>query len=748
MSNSTFNPLVSIVIPVYNGENYLAEAIDSALAQTYKNIEIIVVNDGSTDGTEKIIQSYGEKVRYFKKENGGTSTALNLGIKNMNGKYFSWLSHDDLYYPKKIERQITELSKLKNKNTIMMTDLDGIDENYKKIYHTNFIEHIKLYPRREKAFLHPVIFNQTHGCTLLFSKVCFDKVGLFDEKVRVAQDFEFFYRAFSVFPHKLISEILVTARDSSNRQGKRKDTKRVIEYSNLFIAMISKLTDAEILDLAPSKQKFYDEMKDFFRNSGLLPALKFLNKKTISNLQISSYDLTGNKFNGHDLHLYLQEKNIDSKQLVQYKQSQDYQTYIYDFQKKNATKDLLQQRIFFEAELIHLHLIHNILDLNYLPIISRLKPTILTLHDPFFFGGHCVHHFDCVKWKTHCMDCPYLDEPFPLDHDYSSLNFELKRNAIQSSNVTAIVASKWMQKKVQQSPIWKGKKVYYLPFGINQEIFKPGSIKQIREKLSIPQDALVLMFRADDSSFKGFDLIKNVLSIMSPSKKIALISVGKKGLLENFKTKFQVYEFDWINDDQQLSMLYQSCNIFLMPSRQEAFGMMAIEAMSCGKMVLALDTIGSALPSVINSPQCGLAVKEEDFSNELLRLLDHVEEIHKRGKQSFLFAKKQYNKETYVNKLIEIYKEVIDNHKLMITEKIILDQLAKYPASRKYSLTKLSENKVLRFFINIRSYRFICELYRIPRFILKIFYGEELVKNTYDKQFKHWAYGMLNEISE
>lgn len=80
-------PLVSIVMPVYNGGDYLKEAIDSALAQTYNNIEIIIVNDGSDDGgiTEKIALSYGERVRYFRKKNGGVATALNLGIRNMRG---------------------------------------------------------------------------------------------------------------------------------------------------------------------------------------------------------------------------------------------------------------------------------------------------------------------------------------------------------------------------------------------------------------------------------------------------------------------------------------------------------------------------------------------------------------------------------------------------------------------------------------------------------------------------------------
>ncbi|WP_032139571.1 glycosyltransferase family 2 protein, partial [Rickettsia tamurae] len=116
-----YHTLVSIIIPVYNGANYMKEAINSALAQTYKNIEIIVVNDGSKDNgeTERVALSYGDKIRYFHKENGGCGSALNYGIKNMKGEYFSWLSHDDIYYPNKIEHQVNILNKLDNKDTII-----------------------------------------------------------------------------------------------------------------------------------------------------------------------------------------------------------------------------------------------------------------------------------------------------------------------------------------------------------------------------------------------------------------------------------------------------------------------------------------------------------------------------------------------------------------------------------------------------------------------------------------------------
>ena len=120
-----FNPKVSIVIPVYNGSNYLREAIDSALAQTYKNIEVIVINDGSNDKgkTDKICKSYGNKIRYFKKENGGVASALNMGIEKMQGEYFSWLSNDDIYYQDKVEKQVKALSRLKDKSTVVYSGM-------------------------------------------------------------------------------------------------------------------------------------------------------------------------------------------------------------------------------------------------------------------------------------------------------------------------------------------------------------------------------------------------------------------------------------------------------------------------------------------------------------------------------------------------------------------------------------------------------------------------------------------------
>ena len=185
-------PLVSIVIPVYNGSNYLREAIDSALSQTYKNIEIIVVNDGSCDNgaTEKIALSYGDKIRYFYKENGGVSSALNFGIEKMCGEYFSWLSHDDKYEFQKIEKQIQALEKIENKETVIVCSSKFINSKSQVIFNKSEAKRFadKAQISWEDALKNLFNKGSFNGCAFLINKKIFDTVGFFDEHLRYVQD--------------------------------------------------------------------------------------------------------------------------------------------------------------------------------------------------------------------------------------------------------------------------------------------------------------------------------------------------------------------------------------------------------------------------------------------------------------------------------------------------------------------------------------------------------------------------------
>lgn len=207
-----YKPLVSIVIPVYNGSNYMAEAIDSALAQTYDNIEVIVVNDGSKDEgkSDEIARNYGDKIRYFPKENGGSSSALNEGIKNMQGQWFSWLSHDDLYYKDKVKNQVEYLNNLIDSGIaeedlykhILFTACDFINGEGKLIKKSRFenekalSDKISALKGNEYLICEPTKYN-FYGCGCLINKKAFDEVGGFDEKLRLINDLDMWYRLYA-----------------------------------------------------------------------------------------------------------------------------------------------------------------------------------------------------------------------------------------------------------------------------------------------------------------------------------------------------------------------------------------------------------------------------------------------------------------------------------------------------------------------------------------------------------------------
>lgn len=218
----SYEPKVSIVIPAFNASNYLEEAIQSALMQTYRNFEIIVINDGSKDdgATAKVAEKYAGKIRYFEKENGGSSSALNTGIRNMEGEWFSWLSHDDLYEPEKVERQIRYLNALQIDDQDMHKQIlfcasECINSQGRKLANASksrlysLSQKIASLPGNEYLMAEPTgyIFN---GCSCLVHRSVFQQIGLFDENLRLLNDVDMWYRMYANgFNIHYIPEVLV-----------------------------------------------------------------------------------------------------------------------------------------------------------------------------------------------------------------------------------------------------------------------------------------------------------------------------------------------------------------------------------------------------------------------------------------------------------------------------------------------------------------------------------------------------------
>ncbi|GAK42597.1 glycosyltransferase [Paenibacillus urinalis] len=179
-------PLVTIVIPFFNCP-YIPHAIQSALEQTYSSTEVIVVDDGSTVHTD-LIHPYMPYIYYLGKQNGGTATALNHGIRYSTGEYVVWLSSDDIIYPEKVAAQVRMMQE--TGASISHTNFNFIDE------HGNVLQYrAGTSPMTREEMLRMFLMgNPVNGCTVMFHKSIFQSVGLFDESLRYTHDYDLWNR--------------------------------------------------------------------------------------------------------------------------------------------------------------------------------------------------------------------------------------------------------------------------------------------------------------------------------------------------------------------------------------------------------------------------------------------------------------------------------------------------------------------------------------------------------------------------
>ena len=177
--------LVSIVLPVYNGEKYIAKSIESVLAQTYSNIELIIVNDCSTDSTLEIINHYkanDSRIKIVNNiKNQRLPKSLNIGFSEASGEYFSWTSDDNMYKENAIEKMVSCLET--NNADFVNANYSNIDEN------DNIIKSVYTL-----ADINKLMFGNNIGACFLYTKSIAKKVGEYDANLFLAEDYDYWIR--------------------------------------------------------------------------------------------------------------------------------------------------------------------------------------------------------------------------------------------------------------------------------------------------------------------------------------------------------------------------------------------------------------------------------------------------------------------------------------------------------------------------------------------------------------------------
>ncbi len=226
---------VSIIIPIYKNIHFLKKSLHSAINQTYKNIEVLLVNDGNTLEDKKKIYKIRNKFKQKNisiinlKKNKGVSNALNVGIKRSKGEYISWLSHDDFFNLKKTEKQM----KFLKQKSAKVCSCDFIEINNIKNYKTTR-------PLDKNYFddqvLSIIINDSLHGCSLLIEKKCFNK-NLFDSRYKHIQDYDLWAKMSEkhIFVH-LNKTLLYSFKHTSQTSYVKKDesiTEKLKFYKSL-----------------------------------------------------------------------------------------------------------------------------------------------------------------------------------------------------------------------------------------------------------------------------------------------------------------------------------------------------------------------------------------------------------------------------------------------------------------------------------------------------------------------------------
>jgi len=200
--NSKNRSKVSVIIPLYNQKQYVGEAIGSILNQTYPNIEIIVVNDGSTDNPFSVLEKYKKNIILINQENKGLAAVRNTGLKNCSGEYIQFLDADDEWLPEKLEKQLIKFQNSSERVSVIYNGFFYVSEKSGKIVS-------EIMPTLRGN----VYTNLLESCILgsptpLIKKRCFRKSGFFDETLPSRQDWDMWIRLSKYYNFDFVPDIL------------------------------------------------------------------------------------------------------------------------------------------------------------------------------------------------------------------------------------------------------------------------------------------------------------------------------------------------------------------------------------------------------------------------------------------------------------------------------------------------------------------------------------------------------------
>jgi glycosyltransferase involved in cell wall biosynthesis len=310
------------------------------------------------------------------------------------------------------------------------------------------------------------------------------------------------------------------------------------------------------------------------------------------------------------------------------------------------------------VDIIHLHNLHGgYFNHLALPELTKLKPTVYTLHDMWALTGHCAHSFDCDKWQTGCGNCPYLNVYPKLWYDVTNKLWKIKKDIYKKSDFVVVTPSRWLKNKVENS-IMSDKEIHLIYNGIDHEIFRPMNKTNVKKKLNLPLDKTILMFGAQNgikNLWKGGDYLLKALEQID-DENVFFLNIGSaEDLDEKMKISIEWASIPYIDNEKTMAEYYAASDLFLYPSLADNCPLVVLESMACGTPVIAFETGG--IPELITNMRSGYIARYKDVDDFVKGIKLFLNDINLRTKAG-LSARKDVENHFTLEKMVTLYDEL------------------------------------------------------------------------------------------
>lgn len=399
-------------------------------------------------------------------------------------------------------------------------------------------------------------------------------------------------------------------------------------------------------------------------------------------VEINCTDIIGHIFNGYDIMEELNRQGNDVRQIVLEKRSTNKN--VISVSKDSIVHEQIRMleichsvsNVLFpygeviyrsteyqNAELAHFHILHNsFISLFDYPMLMNSKPSVWTIHDPWILTGNCIYPLECEQWKNGCKNCDGTgDHRYEMTEKNMEFMWNIKKAILEKINPNIVVSCDYMYKYLKESPLTAHfDKISIIPFGVEASRYATNDKEKCKRELGLCPWKTTIGFRVENAEIKGCNYIYEALLELNLGEEIELVTMGAGSVSEDIKKKYSVMEMGWVDKEEKMISIMKACDIFLMPSLAETFGLMAVESMAAGATVICFkDTV---LEDITDAPNCGIAVEYRSsakLAEAINYLIQNPGEMKLRGEQGRRLVENRYRFEDYISNHKNLYESII-----------------------------------------------------------------------------------------